>query len=652
MDIGEMVVHDVEQGSDAWLALRLEKRTASEASAAAGKSRFTSREQLLDAKKGWKANPHNSFKEALFEKAHENEDSARKLEELDQFDDLPPIVASRVIDGIELFASFDGLAELTGRPWEHKEWNEILAENVRNGVLEADYWIQLEQQGMVAQSPEVDFTVSDGTAGKRVKMIYACQPDRQQYILDVWRQFDKDEAEHELVAKKEAVPARAATQLPIIHCKVEGSKIISNIGEVIPQLEELASREMLRVLETDQDFTTKAAFNKSVKDARAKLKQIHAATQNEFKDWAKFADNVATFDSILQKVQSHGEGQVKTDKAKRKQEIISQAKMEVNQHAADCTKRVSPALMADFVANDWDFEESLKGMSSLDKMRDKIGGEVANIKVRLTNIADLVSANLLVLRNLAKDHEFLFNDFRDIINQSTEAFTAIVKTRIAEHEAAEQQKRDDEREKMRLEEEAKAKHKADATAKMSDFTGLITQAQTTNTLAGWRSTLEELSKICPSSVSVEIYGNHTSDVMHKYTQCKNLVVATIADEEARIGAEVNPGSDEPAITGFDQVKPGDNVSEIELPLEGYEADVNADGVSDTILRRVPAEKPAEEVLATAKPNNLTQAKHHSHDPKIDKISSEFNDALGMYCERWYLNDGARSELYKLVNQYL
>jgi predicted phage-related endonuclease len=68
---------NLKQGSDEWIEARLNHFCASEAPAIMGDSKFMSRNQLLDLKKGWKNNPDSSFKQALFQRGHESEDSAR-----------------------------------------------------------------------------------------------------------------------------------------------------------------------------------------------------------------------------------------------------------------------------------------------------------------------------------------------------------------------------------------------------------------------------------------------------------------------------------------------------------------------------------------------------------------------------------------------
>lgn len=636
-----MQVLDVKPNTDEWLELRLKHYTASEAAAMMGDSPYMSRNELLDLKKGWLSNPAGAFKEALYQSGHDSEAGARELMELDMCETLPAVVGARSIGGLELLASFDGLISEPPFVWEHKGWNLVLAENVMNGVLEPKHYWQLEHQCIVSGCDAVHFMTSDGGSENRKSFNYGSDPERRQQVIDGWKQFDKDLAKHQLEAKQELIPAKPVTQLPVIHCEVQGSKIITNIGDVIPQLEALSNQEMLRTLESDLDFTTKAAFNKSVKDARAKLKLIHSSTQGKFKDWSKFAEDVSTFDSILQKLQSHGEGQVRTDKAKRKRDIIEQGDNEVFKHANECTKRMAPADMTDFAANDWDFEESIKGMSSIDKMRDKISSEVANIKVKLTNIADLVSDNLLVLRETAKGHEFLFNDFRDIINQSTEAFTAIVKTRIAEHEASEQVKLDAERERIRKEEQEKAQQSVDADKKVDEFKGLVTKAKSCDSLESAGEVRAELIQMAPSWSSSPAYGDHTQRVLNLHEWAKSEIDATIEGltPSPRLVQEDSPQVADPSELADVPVHtqgPGQHRAGAAQPAAGTEGRTEA-LVGGMLGGGGRPQEAAEQVTIAKAAVNLPQ---------------ELKDALEMYCNRWYLNDEARLELTKLIGQHL
>ena len=76
-----------------------------------------------------------------------------------------------------------------------------------------------------------------------------------------------------------------------------------------------------------------------------------------------------------------------------------------------------------------------------------------------------IQINLNTLRELASAHAFLFADAATIVLKQPDDLTILVKSRIAEHEAAEQARRDAYRERIRVEEQAKALREAEAKAR-------------------------------------------------------------------------------------------------------------------------------------------------------------------------------------------
>lgn len=116
-----MIVHDVQQGSQAWHVLRASHFTASEAPAMMGASPYTTRSELLKQKAtGIVDAEFDSHKAALFQAGHDAEDSFRPVAENMIGDDLYNVTGTLVVDGLQLLASFDGLTmdHVTG--FEHK----------------------------------------------------------------------------------------------------------------------------------------------------------------------------------------------------------------------------------------------------------------------------------------------------------------------------------------------------------------------------------------------------------------------------------------------------------------------------------------------------------------------------------------------------
>lgn len=457
------------QGSDEWLEARLNYLCASEAPVVMGESKFMSRTQLLDLKKGWQKNPDSAFKKRLFEKGHIHEDQARVHTELETLEDYPAAVGLLKVDGldVEMLASFDGLENATPGAliWEHKDWNLTLAENVRNSVLEPLYYWQLEHQCIVNNSDKVLFTCSDGTTDNRVSMIYESVPERREQLIKGWSLFLEDLEKHELEAKKEKVVAVKQENFPVIECRVEGSQVISNLGSYIPLIEQLSEEQMNLSLETDQDFANKDAFNKRVKTGRAELKEKAADILANFDSLKVFNDHVATADGILQKLQAHGEKQVKQAKEVKKQSIINDATKELNDHLKKLSDGINNVQVP---VRELDFAAIMKGKRSYEKMEEAVKSELANIKLEANDIAATIRENLDSLAELAKDYKFLFNDYQDLITKENGDLVNLIKMRISEHEQAEAERKRLEREQIEREAQEKAQREAEAKAKAEE----------------------------------------------------------------------------------------------------------------------------------------------------------------------------------------
>jgi len=461
---------DLIQGTDNWKEARLNFLCASEAPAVMNKSKFMSRNQLLDLKKGWVSNPNSSFKEMLFEKGHEHEAQARPIFEFEECEDFPPIVASFevVIDGehITLLASFDGLGEDSGRVWEHKEWNSTLAENIRNGVLEALYYWQLEHQMLVAGVKEAIITCSDGTETNRVSMIYQSIPKRRKDLIAGCKQFLIDLDNHVIEAKQEVIVAKKAESFPLITFDVTGTEITTNISQVLIEISDRAEVEMNRTLETDQDFADKDKLNKATKQARADLKVLINDVQGRFVSYSEFATVAADIDEVLQKMQSQGEKQVKTAKDAKKKSIEQVALIEVNDHAILISKVIAPILVSSVMDCGVDFASAMKNKRTIESLQNAVDGVVAEFKVYSNEIKDKVVINLSTLRELAGEYEFLFMDSGELVKKENEDLVAVIKNRINEHKEAEAKKLAEQKEKIELEAKEKAEREAAAKLKI------------------------------------------------------------------------------------------------------------------------------------------------------------------------------------------
>jgi len=452
-----MITLKLEQGSEQWLEARLGHFTASEAPAMMGDSKYMSRNELLKLKKTGKSKPITDHQQSLFDKGHATEASARPIIEEIIGEDLYPVTG--VLEETNFLASFDGLTIMNDIVYEHKLWNETLAENVRNNVLEPHYYWQLEQQLLVSGAEKAIFVTSDGTEAKMERMEYISQPERREALIAGWYQFNNDLAVYQVEVVKEAAIAAEVESFPLITYQVAGTEISSNIADCLDVITQRSQVEIARVLETDQDFANKDQLNKATKKARDSLKAMVKEVQGKFVSYSEFATVAAQIDSVLQKMQSHGEKQVKQAKAAKKQAIEDAGIRQVIDHIDVINKAINPISLSSLMNCLVDFNSVMKNKRTIESLQNAVDEAVAQFKIESDRICAQVKVNLMTLRELAGDYKFLFNDTPQLVIKDNEDLVAVIKTRIADHEEAEKVKADKLREDIRLEEEAKAEKK-------------------------------------------------------------------------------------------------------------------------------------------------------------------------------------------------
>lgn len=459
-----MIRHNVIQGRKEWHELRAKHFTASEAAAMMGVSKYTSRQQLLHEKATGQAPEVTRSQRRIFARGHAAEAGARPIVAKIVGDDLFPVTVTSE-EHPHLLASLDGITMLADIVFEHKLWNEALAENVRNDIIEPHHFWQLEQQLLVSGAEKAIFVVSDGTEANMVWMWYEPVPERRQDLLAGWEQFAKDLAEYKPEAKQELVEAEEV-YLPALSARVDGTMVVSNIADCLPKLRTLAETEISKPLETDLDFANKEQLIRSVKTTREKLKALTEATIANFDSLQEFKDAAGEADRILQQLQSHSEKLVKARKEEIKQQIIIHGENALNDHIGELNIRLGkvrlPAINADFGS-------AIKGKKKLDSMKDAVADTLAKAKIEANGIAEAIQINLQSLEAEAGGYEFLFIDLQQIITKDHADFINLVKARVIEHKQAEESRLAAERERIRQEEQAKLQAAQEAAARKADL---------------------------------------------------------------------------------------------------------------------------------------------------------------------------------------
>lgn len=455
-----MEILNLKQGSEEWKKARLDYFTASEAPVIMGCMPTMSRDDLLTYKTTKNEKEVSDFvQKFIFSKGHEAEAAARAILESDINDELYPVTGSIVVDGLDLLASFDGLAMDGAASFEHKLWNKEKAENLQSlGEPEPMHYWQLEQQLLVSGANSVIFVMSDGTKDNWVKTEYKSIPERRAELIAAWKQFAKDLEGYEPKVYQEKPEAAPVKDLPAITYKLDGLALTSNI-EAYKEAAQQLVEDSKKPLETDQDFADAEALNKKFKDAEAKIKLIQGQILGEIEDVDKFSKDIGFISGMFRQARLNQEKLVSTRKEQIKTEIYTAAKKELDAFLDVLGNNIKLDISEDLT-------KSMRGKKTKKSLNEAANDAVARGKIEATKINGVVLGNIKTYKHLADDKAFLFNDLNSLLQKDSESFEAIIKSRLAEYDEMERKKEAEIAEKARVKAELDAAEKVrDAAAK-------------------------------------------------------------------------------------------------------------------------------------------------------------------------------------------
>lgn len=459
------VLEGAPQGSAAWHAARARHLCASEAAAALGLSKYTTRDELLRQKATGLTEEVSPAKQRIFDAGHEAEALARPIAEEIAGTEFYPVVATREVEGMALLASFDGIDILDELIWENKLLNQSLVQQVQAGNLEPNYYLQLEHQLLVSGAQRALFTTSDGTPEGTHPLWYESKPERRAQLIAGWKQFAADLAAYVPPEPKPApapVVAEAMESLPAVSVRLDGKlAVVSNLPDFATALRAFIARIPAKP-DTDQDFANAESACKALKRAEEALTAGEDAALGEMVDFEAMRRQVRDLKELARVTRLATEKLVTARKEQIRAEILTGGVTAMREHIASLNARLGKPYMPMVAA---DFAEAIKGKRTVDSLRGAVNDELARVKIESSAIADRIQINLGTLRELASKHAFLFADTAAIVLKQPDDMTMLVKSRIAEHDAAEQARLDAEREGIRAEEQAKAQREAEAKAR-------------------------------------------------------------------------------------------------------------------------------------------------------------------------------------------
>lgn len=447
-----MKTHSLLQGSPEWLAFRHQHFGASEAAAMLGLSTKMTRTELLHMKHVGSAKVFSEYVQTnILDRGHEVEALARPIVEKLIGEDLYPVTCS---DGL-LSASCDGLTMDETKGWEHKQWNKALAEAVVAQELPEEYMPQPQQCMLVTGANEWIFTVSDGTEENMVSMVVKADPVWFDRITKGWEQFERDLAVYTPATVEVKPIGQTPETLPALHVEVTGMVTASNLAEYKDHALAVIG-SINRNIQTDQDFANAAKAVKWCGEVETRLEAVkqHALSQTESIDLLfKAIDDIK---AKAKETRLDLDRLVTRRNTERKDEIILGGKNAYQAHLASL-KTETEGLWVTLPTPD--FAGAIKGMRLLANMQDAVNTLLANSKIVADESAKQIRANLALLAE-AKEHAFLFNDRSSLISKAHDDLELVIKSRIADHQAAEAAKEEAQRAAIRAEEQARADKEA------------------------------------------------------------------------------------------------------------------------------------------------------------------------------------------------
>lgn len=465
-----MITVELIQGSPEWHAHRAQHLNASDAPAMLGASTNHSRSDLIRELAAGVPREFSDFvQERVIDPGHEFEAQARAVAEELIGQELYPVTG---VSG-KYSASFDGLTLLEDIAWEHKRLNQTLREAMFDGCTGTDlplmYQIQMEHQAMVSACERVFFMASEWrqtSAGWELveerHCWYVPNPELRARIVAGWAQLEADVAAFEPGPASEPVPVgRAPETLPALSIQVTGMVTASNLAEFKENaLAVLGS--INRELQSDEDF---ANAEKTVTWCKGVEERIEATKQQVLGQTADIDAVFRTMDDVAaetRKIRLELDKLVAKRKEERRTEIGNAARRAVIEHVQGINETLGAhavPMPATLVA---DLQAAIKGKRSFSSMQDAVDAVATNAKITASQAADRIRANIAILAEHL-DYATLFADRVQLCaSKAPEDLRNLVAARISQHQQAEQERLNAEREKIRKEEEARAQKAAAA----------------------------------------------------------------------------------------------------------------------------------------------------------------------------------------------
>ena len=455
------IINNLTQGSAEWHQHRRNHFNASDAPAMMGCSPYKKRAELLrEMATGIVDAEIDPITAKRFADGHRFEAWARPLAEAIIEDELAPLVG---VNG-RYSASFDGLTMDGETAFEHKTLNDSLRytpwDEGNGWHLPLHYRVQMEHQCMVAGCERILFMASrwtdNGELLEERRCWYAPDPELRARIVAGWEQFEDDVTAY--VPEDHPAPVTAAPieSLPAVVVQVQGALTVAGnlpaFGEALRAfIERIPAKPA-----TDQQFADAEAACKALKKAEDALDQAEDGALAQISDVELMRRTVADLKALARSTRLATEKLVKAEKDARRTEKVMAARQAFETHVTRLQMDIKGVRL---IVPMPDFGGSIKGLSSLASIDDKLTAALIAGKAEANTLASRIAGNLQTLDSVPQ-YAHLFADRQELAYKDYEVLELLMQKRVD----AEAARIEAERERIRQEEERKAQAAAEAKA--------------------------------------------------------------------------------------------------------------------------------------------------------------------------------------------
>ena len=540
------------QGHPEWHTYRASARNASDVPAMLGISPYKTRAELLQEKATGITPEVTPAQQRIFDGGHIIEALARPLAEAVIGDALSPVIGQS--DCGQYSASFDGLTFMGDAAWECKSLNANLRaalpyagqihDESYGARLPEHYRAQMEQQAMVSGCQRILFTAAalgdDGTLTDVRHCWYTPDPAMRSRIIAGWAQFDRDVATWQPTEAAAPVQAAPVESLPAVVVQVQGSLAIAgNLPAFGQALRDFIERIPTKPA-TDQQFADAEAACKALKKAEEALTSAEENALAQVSDVEAMRRTVADLKALARQTRLTTEKLVAAEKEARKTAIVMEAQHALEVHVAQLNQELSLQGAGQLPQPSMGiFAGHIKGLKSLDSMREKVTAALLGVKADASTSAQRLRENRASLRREDGDWIALFADFTQVGTKPAEDFAALAHVRISQHQQAEAVRL--EKERQRIEAEARAKAEREAQAKAQAELEAERQRIRAEEQAKAQMEAARLEQQRQREAEAHQVINHVSDLMHAPAPAKTANQAPLetADGETLTLGQIN-----------------------------------------------------------------------------------------------------------------